>query len=232
MSVISGLVGAKATKSAASTQAAASVASEKLAKEATEFAIKETKRQYDLNRADYEKYFNIAREDTAAERGLKDVSIGKIPGVIDMLRTGEGFERDPGQEFIRSEGEKAIQRSGAAKGNLLSTNQVKRLLEFNQNRASVDYGDYLNRVSSFQLNPLLASAKLGQVGVGATAADRGPQTTSNVPNLLMQGAQQQGNALMMGANAIAGGKIGSANAYSQASSNAVNAYLAYKYITM
>ncbi len=251
MSVISGIYQGSATKSAASTQAGATLEAGKISADATKEAIAETKRQFDLGRIDTAEYNRQVREDFEKYRA-EDLALaapwieagtealGDIGGIIDMIEAGPGeFERDPGQEFIRSEGEKALNISAAAKGNLLSTNQVKNLIRFGQDRASTDYDSFLKRFRdkmSFQLNPQLSLARLGQINPNVATGDRGPTaalppSTNQIPNLLLQQGQQRGNTLINAARFTAQGQTGAADAYSNISSNAVNAYLAYKYYT-
>ncbi len=244
--VVGAYIGSKASKSAASTQAEAAARAGDTQYAGTLLAIEEEKRQYDLGRADFEKYFNIEREDRLTERAEERADVApwrlagkealedRIPGIIDMIMTGPGkFERDPGQEFIRSEGEKALNISAAAKGNLLSTNQVKNLMRFGQDRAATDYDTFLQRFRdkmALQLNPQLSLAQLGQVGSGPSAVTTGtPPSTNNIPNLLMQGAQGRANTLMNIGNISAINQMNQGQIWSSSINQGVNNYLAWKY---
>jgi hypothetical protein len=119
------------------------------------------------------------------------------------------FEIDPGYGFRLAEGNKALERSAAARGMVMSGSMLKGAQRFGQDMASNEYQNAYNRFQtnrSSRLNPLMGLAGAGQ---GAT-------------NVLSSAAGQLGTQLgenAMGAgNARASGYIGSANAYT----NAVN----------
>ena len=119
------------------------------------------------------------------------------------------FEVDPGYGFRLAEGNKALERSAAARGMMLSGKMLKGAQRYGQDMASNEYQNAYNRFQtnrSSRLNPLMGLAGAGQ---GAT-------------NVLSGAAGQLGSQLgenAMGAgNARASGYIGSANAYT----NAVN----------
>jgi hypothetical protein len=119
------------------------------------------------------------------------------------------FEVDPGYGFRLAEGNKALERSAAARGMVMSGSMLKGAQRFGQDMASNEYQNAYNRFQtnrSSRLNPLMGLAGAGQ---GAT-------------NVLSGAAGQLGTQLgenAMGAgNARASGYIGSANAYT----NAVN----------
>jgi len=119
------------------------------------------------------------------------------------------FEVDPGYGFRLAEGNKALERSAAARGMLMSGKMLKGAQRYGQDMASNEYQNAYNRFQtnrSSRLNPLMGLAGAGQ---GAT-------------NVLSGAAGQLGTQLgenAMGAgNARASGYIGSANAYT----NAVN----------
>lgn len=59
--------------------------------------------------------------------------------------TGEEVFHDPGFMFRLSEGQKALERSAAAKGTLLTTGTVKDLDAFTQDLASQEYGNVYGR---------------------------------------------------------------------------------------
>jgi hypothetical protein len=119
------------------------------------------------------------------------------------------FEVDPGYGFRLAEGNKALERSAAARGMVMSGSMLKGAQRFGQDMASNEYQNAYNRFQtnrSSRLNPLMGLAGAGQ----------------NATNVLSGAAGQLGTQLgenAMGAgNARASGYIGSANAYT----NAVN----------
>lgn len=84
--------------------------------------------------------------------------INALAGVVpqpqfDELKTPWNFEADPGYQFRLSEGQKALDRTAAAKGKLLSGAQLKASQDFNQGLASQEYGNWWDRYTgSVQFN--------------------------------------------------------------------------------
>lgn len=111
------------------------------------------------------------------------------------------YQADPGYGFRMSEGMKALERSAAARGGLMSGGTGKALQRFGQDLASQEYQNAYNRFRDTQ--GLRRNALAGVVGYAPTAA--GAMTTSgqNFANqanqLAMTNAANQGNlALGMG----------------------------------
>jgi hypothetical protein len=66
--------------------------------------------------------------------------------------TGEEVFSDPGYQFRLGEGQKALERSAAAKGTLLTTGTLKSLDQYSQGLAAQEYGDVYNRrLGEYQL---------------------------------------------------------------------------------
>jgi hypothetical protein len=125
------------------------------------------------------------------------------------------FQTDPGYAFRMSEGMKALERSAAARGGLLSGATLKGTQRFGQDLASQEYQNAFNRYQAERagtLNPYQALA-----GTAQTSA-----------NVLGQQAGAYGNAMasnIIGAgNAQAAGQIGSANAFSSGLGQGINFY--------
>lgn len=59
--------------------------------------------------------------------------------------TAADMEADPGYAFRKAEGEKALQRSAAAKGSLLGGGTLKALADYGQGLASQEYGQVYGR---------------------------------------------------------------------------------------
>lgn len=78
---------------------------------------------------------------------------GSIDRLREMLLNGDlgrrftmdDFQADPGYDFRRGEGEKAIERAMAARGSTFSPDAVKALGDYNQNVASDEYGRAFDR---------------------------------------------------------------------------------------
>lgn len=125
----------------------------------------------------------------------------------------EQFQADPGYAFRLAEGQKALERSAAARGGLLSGGTGKALTRFGQEMGSQEYTNAFNRYQAerqARLNPLQSLA-----GVGQTAAQQIGQAG-------MQTAQNMGQTQMAGAAARASGYVGGTNALNQGLSTYLN----------
>jgi hypothetical protein len=187
--VIAGLYGGNAARNAAQAQMDA-------ANQANELAY----RIYQQNRAD--------------QMPFMASGAAALEGVMGGLQPGGRFTRefspedlargqDPGYAFRMSEGMKALERSAASRGGLLSGATMKGIQRYGQDMASQEYQNAFNRFQinrGNQLNPLLSIAGLGQTSTGQAG-----QQATNYAN------QAMGNITGAG-NASAAGQIGQANA--------------------
>lgn len=128
------------------------------------------------------------------------------------------FQADPGYDFRMSEGTKALERSAAARGGLMSGSMMKGIQRFGQDLASNEYQNAFNRYQvnrSNQLNPLQSL-----MGSGQTSAN----TVTSAAGQLGQGLAQ--SAVAQGA-ARASGYMNQANALNNALQGAGNQYMMY-----
>ena len=168
----------------------------------------------------------------------------------------EQFQADPGYSFRMDEGMKALERSAAARGGLLSGSAMKGIQRFGQGMASDEYSNAFNRYQierNARLNPLQSLAGAGQTsasqigqagqsmtaGIGqsnqAMASNLGNLYTSNASNLgnlYTSTASNNANALMGGANARASGYVGQANALTSALNTGLNFYQSQQLMNM
>ena len=117
------------------------------------------------------------------------------------------FQQDPGYAFRQSEGMKALERSAAARGNLLSGSTLKGIQRFGQDLASQEYQNAFNRYQverAARLNPLQSLMGSGQSSANVLTGAAG------------QTAQAQGQSIYNAGQARASGYVGSANALSSA----------------
>ena len=86
-----------------------------------------------------------------------------------MLYGGDysGFESSPGYQFRMDEGQKAVERSGAARGMTQSGSQLKALQRYGQDYASGEFNNYANRLSSLAGLGQTATQQTGSAGMGA-----------------------------------------------------------------
>jgi hypothetical protein len=106
------------------------------------------------------------------------------------------FNADPGYQFRQDEGQKALERSAAARGGLLSGRAAKDTMRFSQGLASQEYGNAFNRFQTNRankLNPLQSIA-----GVGQSAAGTIGNFTSNAGDATAAGQMGRANTLAGG----------------------------------
>jgi hypothetical protein len=125
------------------------------------------------------------------------------------------FTADPGYAFRMSEGMKALERSAAARGGLLSGATLKGTQRYGQDLASQEYQNAFNRYQAERagtLNPYQALA-----GTAQTSAN---VLTNAAGNL----GQQLGSNIIGAGNAQAAGQIGQANAIVGGLGQGINFY--------
>lgn len=149
--------------------------------EGTEASIAESRRQFDLNRADL-----------APFRATETAALGRL----DQLSEGDfsGFFTSPGFEFRRDEGLRGIENRFSAQGGAQSGNALRRLAEFNQNLASGEFGSFFNRN--------LALAGLG--GTGQTV-QAGTNVSRDIANTLERQGDVRASGILGVNDAIQGG---------------------------
>jgi hypothetical protein len=102
--------------------------------------------------------------------GLPGGQQGENFGLYNRNFTTQDFRADPGYAFRMSEGMKALERSAAARGGLLSGATMKGIERFGQNLASEEYANAFNRYQAeraARINPLQAMLGQGQTATGS-----------------------------------------------------------------
>ena len=200
MSLVSGLVGAQASSSAANTQAAATTQASSDAN-ATQLAM-----------------YAMSREDTAPWRKKGEDALNAL---ATKIYAGPGdYTKSPGYDFRLAEGNKALERSAAARGSLLSGGTLKALTRYGQDYATSDYDNFLRRYYE-NLTPLQSLAGVGQSTAAQTAVQGNQVAGQMAANTLQAG--------MVAGQAQAAGDINQANSIIGANrSGASNALLAYQ----
>jgi hypothetical protein len=102
------------------------------------------------------------------------IGTGGLFGLGVNLPSMEGFEGSPGYQFRLGEGLKALERSAASRGTLLTGGTLKGLERYGQNLASQEYAnEYARRLGETQLGLGAQQQRfgqelgLGQFGLGA-----------------------------------------------------------------
>jgi len=182
----SALLGARASKSAAGTQAES-------ADRATELQERMFNKQLELQEPFRQ----------AGVNALNRLESGDIMG-----------EMDPSYKFRFGEGMKALERSAAARGGLISGGALKAAQRYGQDVASTEFGNAYNRLAS--------RAGFGQTATGAMGTAAG-QFGANAGNLMTGAGAARASGYVGGANALTSG-LGQYMNYTQ-SQNLMNRLL-------
>lgn len=182
------------------------------AKDSAKIQAKSADRATALQREMFEKQLEMQKPwQEAGEQALN-----KLIPLTDYTAFGmDQFQADPGYAFRLSEGMKGLERSAAARGNLLSGATLKGIQRYGQDMASQEYTNAFNRYQAerqARLGPLQSLA-----GIGQTATQQIGQAGQNY-------AANAGEAMMSGAAARASGYMGGANALSSALNTGLNFY--------
>jgi hypothetical protein len=123
------------------------------------------------------------------------------------------FQQDPGYAFRQAEGMKALERSAAARGNLLSGSTLKGVQRFGQDLASQEYQNAFNRFQTeraARLNPLQSLMGSGQSAANVMTGAAGQMGQNEATNIYGAGQARasgyigQGNALNTALGQIGG----------------------------
>jgi len=167
-----------------------------------------------LNQAVDREYANaLSRSQGSPSGASNDADYGSLDRKFSMA----DFQADPGYEFRKSEGEKAISRAVNAKGGLYSGAMLKALDRFNQDTASNEYGNAYNRYNNDQTTSFNRNATIA--GIGQTANSLLAGVGQNTANQIADNQTGMGNAR-------ASGYIGASNALGSGLAQGVNSYQA------
>lgn len=140
---------------------------------------------------------------------FRQVGVNALPELVAASRydpfTMEKFQADPGYAFRLKEGLRALESSAAARGGLLSGNQMRGVTQFGQELGSQEFTNAFNRYQAeraARLNPLQSLAGMGQT------------TAANIAGQAGQLGQNIGANMIAAGNARASGYMGAANALS------------------
>jgi hypothetical protein len=141
-------------------------------------AIAENRRQYDTTRQDMMPWLTAGGNALAR---LEDPT--------------PNFATSPGYNFVRSEGNRNIENSFAARGGAASGNALRALTEFNTGLASNEYNNWWNQ-------------QAGLAGVGQTTAQNlgafGANNAANVGSLMQGAGNARASGIEGGTNALSG----------------------------
>jgi hypothetical protein len=151
-------------------------------------------------------------QDTVArQKPFYDVGVNALPELVEASKyqpfTMDKFQADPGYAFRLGEGQKALERSAAARGGLLSGGTGKALQRFGQDYGSQEYTNAFNRYQAertARLQPLQALTGMGQ-STGQQISNAGQTMASNVGEAMGSAAAARASGYVGTANALTGG---------------------------
>lgn len=140
-----------------------------------------------------------------------DAEIASLQAQIDAGSAGgtapdySAFYKSPGYEFRQEEGIRAIDRSAAARGQLMSGGTLRELQRYGQGLASSEFNTYANRLSD--LAGIGSSVATAGGQLGATAAGQVGAASAGIAGTTLAGGTarasgiaQQGNIMSQGIN--------------------------------
>lgn len=167
----------------------------------------------------YTDEINYGGLNTAVDEAMASQAEGRPDYFGSLLKSfgQEDFQTDPGYQFRLDEGNKALERSSAARGQTFSPDASKALMGYGQDMASQEYMNSYNRFNQDQgniYNRLAGISGMGQqqsqalTTAGTNYAGQVGQTNASLANVHMAADQQAqaGRSSMFGTlGAIAGG---------------------------
>ena len=181
----SAVIGSRASRSAANTQAAS-------ADRAAELQQEQFERQVELQAPFREAGVRALPELEAASR--------YTPFGMDQ------FQADPGYAFRLSEGQKQLDRMAAIRGGQISGSSLKAAARFGQDMGSQEYSNAFNRYQTernARLNPLQSLAGMSQTSTNQLGA-AGQNYANAAGQAMGAAAQARASGYMGGANALSG----------------------------
>lgn len=142
--------------------------------------------------------YNQSRADMEPWRVTGENALNDLYG---MVQAGPGeFTQDPGYQFRLDEGQKAIERSAAARGQLLSGSTIKATERYAQDYASNEYNNFLNRYYQ-SLTPYQSLAGVGMTSAGQIA-NIGQSTAAGVSQAYTNAGDARASGYINSANAL------------------------------
>lgn len=163
---------------------------------ATNASIGEQRRELDINQANQQPYLDTGKSALSTLAGMYGLN-GQGNGKPDY----SAFFSSPDYQATLQQNQQALDRDAAARGSLFSGGHSADVMQFGQNLAAQQFGNYYNRLA-------------GLAGIGQTSANQlgayGQNYANAVGNLNMQNAQAQTNSIYGRANAYSNlaGQVG------------------------
>lgn len=156
---------------------------------------------------------DIQRGTRKAVEGMnpwRDAGVTALGKLQDKIMSGPGkFKESPGYQFRLGEGQKAIERSAAARGGALSGAAVKASLRYGQDFATADYDNFLRRYYE-SMAPLERMSGKGQEAAGRQG-DYYQQGARDLSQSGIASTNKMGEAAQYYGESEAGGTMNAAN---------------------
>lgn len=206
-SLLGGAAAARGASQAADTQAAAADRAAALQKE-----------MFDLQMKGQEPFRQAGL--TGQNRLMELLGLGGTAGAEGYGKYAKDFsmadyQADPGYAFRLGEGQKALERSAAARGGLISGGALKAATRYGQDMGSQEYQNAFNRYQTSRANQLQPLGNL--MASGQSAA-------SNQGQAAGQYGTNVGNTYMASGQANAAGQLGMGNTINNALNTAASSY--------
>jgi hypothetical protein len=158
---------------------------------------------------------------TGQNRLMELLGLGGNAGAAGYGKYGRDFamsdyQADPGYAFRLGEGQKALERSAAARGGLISGGALKAATRYGQDMGSQEYQNAFNRYQTNRSNQLQPLGNLMSMGQSA-ASNQGTAAGNYGTNA--------GQAYMAAGNAIGAGQLGVGNTINNALGTAASSYM-------
>ena len=204
--VVGGTIGAYGANKAADTQAGAARDAANIQAQSAREAQALQKQMFEQQVAGQEPFRQAGL--TGQNRLMEYLGLGGNAGAAGYGKYGRDFgmsdfQADPGYAFRLGEGQKALERSAAARGGLISGGALKAATRYGQDMGSQEYQNAYNRYQTNRTNQLQPLGNLMSMGQSAA---------SNQGSAAGQYGANAGNMIMGAGNAMAGGITGAGNA--------------------
>ena len=218
-------IGAYATSSAADTQADAAKQASQTQADANRYAADIQYKMYQEQKALQEPWRKAG--ENALGRLTSGIESGQFGKVTPFSFTAQEFakQQDPGYAFRLAEGQKALERTAAARGGLISGGALKAATRYGQEMGSQEFQNAYNRaLTGYNANQQAVVNAYNQLagvsGTGQTSAQQigsqAGQYGANVGNLASATGASSANALLAQGQARASSYQGYGSAAGQA----------------
>lgn len=225
-----GLIASSGARQAASTQADAATKAADVQSQSSDKALALQEKLYNQQVGLQEPYRQAGL--TGQNRLMELLGLGGNTGAAGYGQYARDFgasdfQADPGYAFRLSEGQKALERSAAARGGLISGSALKAATRYGGDAASQEYQNAFaryqtNRANQLQpLGNLMASGQAAASNQGTAAGNYG----TSAGNLITGAGNAMAGGITNAGQATAAGQYGAANSIANMLNTGVSSYL-------